>query len=384
MEHFRLAIYDSAVFFVFLYLRVAGESGRFGSAHIHILSNIMTTFTQDSTLLAIESSCDETSAALFVGAELRSNIISSQMFHTTFGGIVPELASRAHVQGISAVVREALQTSGLAMSDVDAIAVTQRPGLAGSLVVGANFAKGLALRYGLPIVAVDHIEGHIYSAFIENHDIAFPFLALIVSGGHTSLFHVESFERYSAIGSTRDDAAGEAFDKIAKLLGLGYPGGIHIDRLAKEGNPSAIAFPRSMLRDDSFDFSFSGLKTAVRTYCQKTLQHPPNDQQLRDICASAQEAIVEVLVHKTLRAAERHQARDIVVAGGVAANSRLRALLRERAEHQGRRVFIPAMAYCTDNAAMIGCIGREKLLHGTKSPLTFTIGVGSLRAQYRP
>ena len=341
-------------------------------------------FTTSSTLLAIESSCDETSAAIYQGSELRSNIISSQLFHTKFGGIVPELASRAHVQGISTIIAESLREADVSMVDVDAIAVTQRPGLAGSLVVGTNFAKGLALKYNLPIVAVNHIEGHIYSAFIENENIRFPFLALIVSGGHTSLFHVESFEHYTVIGSTRDDAAGEAFDKIAKLLGLGYPGGIHIDRLAKEGNARAIAFPRSMLREDNFDFSFSGLKTAVRTYCQKTLQHPPNDQQLRDICASAQEAIVEVLVHKTLRAAERHQARDIVVAGGVAANSRLRTLLRESAEKQERRVFIPAMAYCTDNAAMIGCIGREKLLHGTKSPLTFTIGVGSLRANYRP
>ncbi|MCU0425160.1 MAG: tRNA (adenosine(37)-N6)-threonylcarbamoyltransferase complex transferase subunit TsaD [Candidatus Kapabacteria bacterium] len=340
-------------------------------------------FTENSTLLAIESSCDETSAALYQGGALKSNIISSQMFHTKFGGIVPELASRAHVQHIGAVVREALNEAGLAMQDVDAIAVTQAPGLAGSLVVGTNFAKGLALRYNLPIVAVNHVEGHIYSAFIENTAIAFPFLALIVSGGHTSLFFVESFERYTAVGSTRDDAAGEAFDKIAKLLGLGYPGGIHIDRLAKEGRADAVAFPRSMMRDDNFDFSFSGLKTAVRTYCQKTLAAPPNEQQLRDICASAQEAIVDVLVHKTLKAAENLGAKDIVVAGGVAANSRLRVRLQEAAAETGRSVFIPAMSYCTDNAAMIGCIGREKLLRGVQSPLTFTIGVGSLRARYR-
>lgn len=340
-------------------------------------------FTTSSTLLAIESSCDETSAAIYQGSELRSNIISSQLFHTKFGGIVPELASRAHVQGISTIIAESLREADVSMVDVDAIAVTQRPGLAGSLVVGTNFAKGLALKYNLPIVAVNHIEGHIYSAFIENENIRFPFLALIVSGGHTSLFHVESFEHYTVIGSTRDDAAGEAFDKIAKLLGLGYPGGIHIDRLAKEGNARAIAFPRSMLREDNFDFSFSGLKTAVRTYVQKTLQHTPNEEELRNICASAQEAIADVLVQKTLRAASHFGANDIVVAGGVAANSRLRALLRDEAKKQGRQIFIPAMTYCTDNAAMIGCIGRQKLLHGVHSPLTFTIGVGSLRAKYR-
>lgn len=343
----------------------------------------MNYFNDTSTLLAIESSCDETSAAIYEGATLRSNIISSQLFHTRFGGIVPELASRAHVKGISAVVAESLREAGMNIADVDAIAVTQRPGLAGSLVVGTNFAKGLALRYNLPIVAVNHIEGHIYSAFIENEDIQFPFLALIVSGGHTSLFHVESFDRYTVVGSTRDDAAGEAFDKIAKLLGLGYPGGIHIDRLAKEGSARAIAFPRSMLRDDNFDFSFSGLKTAVRTYLQKTLQHTPTEKELRDICASAQEAIADVLVQKTLRAAVQFGASDIVVAGGVAANSRLRALLQDEAQKQGRRVFIPAMTYCTDNAAMIGCIGRQKLLHGVENDLMFTIGVGSLRAKYR-
>jgi N6-L-threonylcarbamoyladenine synthase len=339
-------------------------------------------FTEHSRLLAIESSCDETSAAVYDGAELRSNIISSQLFHTRFGGIVPELASRAHVQTISLIVREALDKAGYGIEDMDAFAVTQSPGLAGSLTVGANFAKGLAVRYAKPIVAVNHIEGHIFSAFIERDDVAFPFIALVVSGGHTSLFAVESFERYAAIGSTRDDAAGETFDKIAKLLGLGYPGGMEIDRLAREGNPASIAFPRSMARDESFDFSFSGLKTAVRVYLQK-LGAPPESAQMRDICASAQEAIVEVLALKTFRAARLHNARDIVVAGGVAANSRLRALFAERARKENRRVFTPSLQYCTDNAAMIGRVGREKLLSGARSPLSFTIGVGSLRAKYR-
>jgi N6-L-threonylcarbamoyladenine synthase len=340
-------------------------------------------FTHASTLLAIESSCDETSAAIYRGADLRSNVISSQVFHTNFGGIVPELASRAHVQGISLIVCEALERANMQMQEVDAIAVTQSPGLGGSLVVGANFAKGLAVRYSLPIVAINHIEGHIFSAFIENPDIGFPFLALVVSGGHTSLFAVESFEKYTVIGSTRDDAAGEAFDKIAKLLGLGYPGGIEVDRLAKEGNPNAIAFPRGMVREEHFDFSFSGLKTSVRLHIQKTLNNNVSEQQRCDICASAQEAITDVLMQKTMRAAAQFGVRDIVVAGGVAANSRLRAMLQEQANKQSLRLFIPALAYCTDNAAMIGCIGREKLLRGVTSELTFTIGDAAIRAKYR-
>jgi N6-L-threonylcarbamoyladenine synthase len=340
-------------------------------------------FTDTSILLAIESSCDETSAAVYHGTELKSNVISSQMFHTKFGGIVPELASRAHIQGISLVVQEALTRANMQIQDIQALAVTQRPGLAGSLVVGANFAKGLAVRYNLPIVAVNHIEGHIFSAFIENTAIPFPFLALVVSGGHTSLFAVESFERYTVIGSTRDDAAGEAFDKIAKLLGLGYPGGIEIDRLAKEGDPHKISFPRGMLREENFDFSFSGLKTAVRLHVQKTLQNVVSEQDLRDICASAQEAIVEVLVKKTMRAAETIQAKGVVVAGGVAANSRLRSVLQKQASKRSLQLYIPAMAYCTDNAAMIGCIGREKLLRDIRSDLTFTIGGAALRAKYR-
>jgi N6-L-threonylcarbamoyladenine synthase len=347
----------------------------------------MKQFTTQSTLLAIESSCDETSAAVYIGDELRSTVISSQMFHTRFGGIVPELASRAHVQSISPVVEEALREADIPITAIDAVAVTQSPGLAGSLVVGANFAKGLAVRYSVPIVAVNHIEGHIFSACIEHTDIQFPFLALVVSGGHTSLFHVESFEKYVVIGSTRDDAAGEAFDKVAKLLGLGYPGGIEIDRLAREGNPNAIPFPRAMLRDANFDFSFSGLKTSVRTYLQKTTQKTVNGAlnaaQLRDICASVQEAIADVLTQKTLRAAHEYGVRTIVVAGGVAANSRLREMLTHEAETRSLRLCIPSMKYCTDNAAMIGCVGRQKLLHGVRDSLRFAVGSEAIRANYR-
>jgi N6-L-threonylcarbamoyladenine synthase len=340
-------------------------------------------FQAQSTLLAIESSCDETSAAVYEGAVLRSTIISSQTVHTGYGGIVPELASRAHVQTISFVVAEALREASISIDAVNAIAVTQAPGLAGSLAVGANFAKGLAVRYGIPIVPVNHIEGHIFSAFIENADIRFPLLALVVSGGHTSLFHVESFEKYAVIGSTRDDAAGEAFDKVAKMLGLGYPGGIEIDRLAREGNPDAIPFPRAMLREPHYNFSFSGLKTSVRIYVQKTLGNTVTPAQLRDICASVQEAIADVLTQKTLRAAKEYGVRDIVVAGGVAANSRLRAMLEEETTKRSLRLYIPALKYCTDNAAMIACVGRQKLLHGADTALTFTVGSEAIRAKYR-
>ncbi|MCS6808298.1 MAG: tRNA (adenosine(37)-N6)-threonylcarbamoyltransferase complex transferase subunit TsaD [Bacteroidota bacterium] len=344
----------------------------------------MSAFTENSTLLAIETSCDETSAAVLVGCELRSNIVSSQRFHTQFGGVVPELASRAHVRYISSIVRDALSEAHVCMHDVHAIAVTQSPGLAGSLVIGTSFAKGLALRYNVPIIAVNHIEGHIYSACIEHTTLSFPFIVLVVSGGHTALFLVRSFEEYQLLGSTRDDAAGEAFDKIAKLLGLGYPGGAKIDRLAREGNPSAISFPRGMMHDDNFDWSFSGLKTAVRTYLQCHVSGGQiDDQQLRDICAASQEAIVDVLVHKTVRAAQHYAVSTLVVAGGVAANSRLRERLCDAAQDKGWSVFIPSIQYCTDNAAMIGYIGRQKLLAGVRSPLTFTIATQAIRSPYR-
>ncbi len=341
----------------------------------------MTSFTEQSTLLAIETSCDETSAAVFRGRELAANVISSQMFHTKYGGIIPELASRAHVQSLPAVVAEALRQAGVGMRDVGGIAVTAHPGLMGALVVGTSFAKGLSLRYNVPLVAVNHIEGHIFSAFIENESLAFPFLALVVSGGHTSIFHVRSFEDYEIIGSTRDDAAGEAFDKIAKLLGLGYPGGAKMDAVAKQGNPAAIKFPRGMYHEEHFDFSFSGLKTSVRTYVQNILQNQVTAELLPDLCASAQEAIVDVLVHKTLRAADRTDARAIVVAGGVAANSRLRAKLHEQATKRSIGLFIPSMQLCTDNAGMIGIVGREKLLHGIQSGLEFTVSSNALRAK---
>lgn len=340
----------------------------------------MRAFTEKGVLLAIETSCDETSAAVLVGEAVQSNIISSQLEHAKYGGVIPEIASRAHLAAISAVVQEALSTAGVSIAEVDGIAVTSNPGLAGALIVGANFAKGLSVRCGVPLVAVNHIEGHIYSPFLEFPDTAFPFVSLIVSGGHTSIFLVRSFGSYEVLGSTKDDAAGEAFDKVAKLLGLGYPGGAKIDALAKQGNPAAIAFPRPMLREPNYNFSFSGLKTSVRTYIKKTYPTSVPDADMPDICASVQEAIAEVLVEKTVRAAVHYGVGTIAIAGGVSANSRLRSSMAKRAATHRIRVVIPSLVLCTDNAAMIGFVGREKLLHGMASSLSFTVGSNALRA----
>jgi N6-L-threonylcarbamoyladenine synthase len=354
----------------------------------------MRSFHSSSLLLALETSCDETSAAVLQGSMLLSNVISSQTVHQRYGGVIPELASRAHLESIVPIATEALRQAQCKITDVDGLAVTAYPGLAGALVVGSNVAKGIALRYGLPLVAVNHIEGHIFSACVEHGELPFPFLALVVSGGHTSLFAVRSFESYEVIGSTRDDAAGEAFDKIAKLIGLGYPGGAKIDALARRGNPHAIAFPRAMMhvredRRDYYDWSFSGLKTAVRNYVYA--QYPKDrfpagipEEHLPDVAASAQEAIADVLVAKTMRAVDAFGIQTLVVAGGVAANSRLRALLREQALKRGLTVILPSMQLCTDNAAMIGYVGRMKLLAGVNHGVHFAVSSAALRAALRP
>lgn len=312
-------------------------------------------------ILAIETSCDETSAAVITKGVVCSNIISSQYIHNKYGGVVPEIASRSHLKAISIVITDALEKANLDMSQINAIAVTTEPGLIGSLVVGSNFAKGLSLRYNFPVVPVNHIEGHLFSGFINNVDLRFPFIALVVSGGHTILFEVYSFNSYEIIGQTLDDAAGEAFDKTAKLIGLSYPGGPLIDKFAKQGNPKKYSFPRPLINSGDFNFSFSGLKTSVRYFIAKNFPDGVPENEFPDICASVQEAIVEVLVSKAISSAKSKNIMQIVVAGGVSANSRLREKLRADAKIEKIEVFIPDFQYCMDNAAMIGFIAEKKI-----------------------
>ncbi|GBD39674.1 tRNA N6-adenosine threonylcarbamoyltransferase [bacterium HR37] len=321
-----------------------------------------------SLILGIESSCDETAAAVIKeGRTVLSSIVSSQIeVHREYGGVVPELASRKHVEKILPVLREALTKAGVTLSDIDGIAVTQGPGLIGCLMVGISTAKAVSFSLGAPLVGVDHLEAHLAASYLE-YDISFPFVGLVVSGGHTSLYLVKNHTEFELLGKTRDDAAGEAFDKAAKLLGLGYPGGVEIDRLSREGDARAIHFPRPFNTTDSFDFSFSGIKTALVYYLKKNPN--PNQQQLKDICASYQEAIVETLVQKTLRAATSHNIKTVVIAGGVACNSRLRELARERFEQEGISLLIPSPRYCTDNAAMIGALGFYRFQKGERSEL---------------
>lgn len=316
-------------------------------------------------ILAIESSCDDTAAAVLEPENrVLSSIISSQNeIHARFGGIVPELASRRHIEMIQPVVEQALDQAGVGLHDIDLVAATQGPGLVGSLLVGFTFAKGLALVRGLPCVGVDHMAGHLLSCLLEDNQPDFPYTALIVSGGNTSLFAVEDPLSFTRLGRTRDDAAGEAFDKVAKLLGLGYPGGPVISQLAMAGNPAAIAFPRARLGEDSLDFSFSGLKTSVATQVE-SLRRNHQDLAVSDICASFQEAVVEVLVEKTLAAAGQTGYQRVVIGGGVAANPRLRAALADRCATQDLELFMPSPVYCTDNAAMIGLAGYYQFLGG--------------------
>ena len=316
-------------------------------------------------ILAIETSCDDTAAAV-VDADLRvlASVVSSQNeIHARFGGIVPELASRRHLEMIRPVVDQALEQAGATLDDLDLVAATQGPGLVGSLLVGLTFAKALALVRGLPAVGVDHMAGHLLSCLLEPDPPDFPYTALIVSGGNTSLFAVDDPLTFSRLGRTRDDAAGEAFDKVAKLLGLGYPGGPVISRLAADGDPAAITFPRARLGADSLDFSFSGLKTSVAAAVDN-LRRTGRPLPVADLCASFQEAVVEVLVDKTLLAAERTGHRRVVLGGGVAANPRLRTVLAGRCAERGLELFLPAPAYCTDNAAMIAVAGLHRFHAG--------------------
>jgi N6-L-threonylcarbamoyladenine synthase len=334
-------------------------------------------------VLGIESSCDETAAAVVEdGRRILSSVVSSQVvIHRPYGGVVPELASRQHVKVIIPVISEAIQRANLQISSLDAIAVTQGPGLVGSLLVGIGVAKGLAYATGKPLVAVNHLEGHIHAAFMHESQPSFPVVALVVSGGHTNLYLVEDYGSVVLLGRTRDDAAGEAFDKVAKFLDLGYPGGVVIDNLARNGNPRAISFPRAYLERESLDFSFSGIKTAVVNFVRKYVDanHLSKAATLgvsgvsakdlplpvADIVASFQEAVVEVLVEKTCTAAKRFKVRSVVVAGGVAANSRLRQRLVEEVAGLGLALNLPEPELCTDNAAMIAAAGFRKLKQET-------------------
>ena len=307
-------------------------------------------------ILGIETSCDETSAAVLRdGRDLLSNVIASQIdLHAKTGGVVPEVASRQHVTQINAVIAEALNVAQIGFGDLDAIAVANRPGLLGALLVGVSAAKTLAYALRLPLLAVHHIEAHIYANWLVDHDIAFPVVCLVASGGHSEIFLVRGHGDYEILGRTRDDAAGEAFDKSARLLGLPYPGGVSIDRLAREGNPKAVPLPRAQMGPDSLDFSFSGLKTAVlNAHRAPSL----SAVSIPDWAASVQEAIVEALVTKTLRAARRHGVSHVLLAGGVAANSRLQSAMRDACEQAGLRLTVPPPRLCTDNAAMIACAG---------------------------
>ena len=316
-------------------------------------------------VLGIETSCDETAAAVVVdGTQTLSSVVSSQVdLHAAFGGVVPELASRAHVELLTPVIAEAMLEAGVEGRDLGAVAATVGPGLVGSLLVGLSAAKALALVWGVPFVGVNHLEGHIYASFLEEPDLEPPLVVLLVSGGHTMLVAMEGYGRYRLLGATLDDAAGEAYDKVARFLGLGYPGGPAIDRLAMEGDPAAIDFPRGLLRE-GYDFSFSGIKTSVVTYVRK---HP--DVSTADVAASFQEAVVDVLVAKAQRAAAEIGATGIVLGGGVAANSRLRERILDACIADGLRGFLPSRAMCTDNAAMIAAAGWWRLQSDGPTPL---------------
>lgn len=318
-------------------------------------------------ILAIESSCDETAAAVVVnGRDVRSNVISSQIaLHTLYGGVVPEIASRKHIEKINQVIGQALSDAGMTLDDMDAIGVTYGPGLVGALLVGVAEAKAISYAKKLPLVGVHHIEGHISANYIENKDLEPPFLCLVVSGGHTHLVKVLDYGKYEILGKTRDDAAGEAFDKVARAIGLGYPGGPKIDKLAKEGNPHAIDFPRAHMEDAPYDFSFSGVKSAVLNHLNKCRMTGEPIVEA-DIAASFQQAVVDVLVDNAIRAAKDYHMDRLAIAGGVASNGALRAAMEAACEKEGIRFYRPSPIFCTDNAAMIGVAAYYEYQKGTR------------------
>lgn len=325
---------------------------------------------EDVYILAIESSCDETAAAVVKnGREVLSNVISSQIaLHTLYGGVVPEIASRKHIEKINQVIEEALKEAGMTLQEMSAIAVTYGPGLVGALLVGVSAAKAISFATGIPLIGVHHIEGHISANYIENKELEPPYVCLVVSGGHSHLVVVKDYGEYEIIGRTRDDAAGEAFDKVARAIGLGYPGGPKIDKLSKEGNPEAIRFPRAKVDDNEYDFSFSGLKSAVLNYLNGC-QMKGEEVNTADVAASFQKAVIDVLVEHGIHAVKKYGYNKFAIAGGVASNSSLRQAFENECTKSGIEFYHPSPVFCTDNAAMIGVAAYYEFIKGVRSSL---------------
>ena len=326
---------------------------------------------EDILILAVETSCDETAASVVKnGLELLSNVVASQVeLHKKYGGVVPEIASRKHLELINPVIEEALTEAGIGFADLDAVSATYGPGLVGGLLVGLSAAKALAYALEIPFIGVNHITGHIYANFISNKEIKPPVVCLTISGGHTVLLYFEKLGDYQILGATKDDAAGEAFDKIARVLGIGYPGGPVIEKISKSGNPAAVDFPRPLINEENYDFSFSGLKTAVINYLHTSKQRG-EEIDIADTAASFQQAVIDILVAKVIRAVENNSVNSVILSGGVSANKALRSQLTESLKKYNLPLYTPELKLCTDNAAMIGSVAYFKYLKGEFSPLT--------------